>query len=281
MTYIVVTGSTSINRINYRISFQQLRASKIAKSEYVYDYIVALPYNSIKHRNEIIPTCNSNSRNKTQTGPTHKLLPPNETPRMVDCSQALDSLILTLHKTDKDINKEVNDLITKILDKLPDEVLLKQGRQQKRAWFKAIGSVLHAVFGTMDEDESDKINERLKALERYTDDSSKTTKLEVSRLVTGERLLQAKVVDVLQEVRQSTITLTQGIKSRTEFLAQELYWLSVFQAKALQLIHKGRKLSNSLQQFLNGRRELNYGRLSQDIVPYTTLEDTMEHVRQK
>jgi len=40
-------------------------------------------------------------------------------------------------------------------------------------------------------------------------------------------------------------------------------------------------LSTSLQQLLNGIRELNYGRLSQDIVPYTTLEDTMEHVSQK
>jgi len=86
---------------------------------------------------------------------------------------------------------------------------------------------------------------------------------------------------VLQELRQSTITLTQGIESRTEFLGQELDWLSVFHAKALQLIHMGRKLNNSLQQLLNGMRELNYGRLSHDIVPYTTLEDTMEHVRQK
>jgi len=86
---------------------------------------------------------------------------------------------------------------------------------------------------------------------------------------------------VLQELRQSTITLTQGIESCTEFLAQELDWLSVFQAKALQLIHKGRRLSNSLQQLLNGIRELSYGCLSQDIVPYTTLEDTMEHVKQK
>jgi len=197
-------------------------------SEYLYDYIITLPHNSIVHKNELIPTCNSNSRNKNQTGPTHKLLPPNETPRTVDCSQALDSLIITLHDTDKDIHKEVDDLITKILDELPDEVILKQGRQQKRSWFKAIGSVLHTVFGTMDEDDSDKINERLKALERYTNDTSKTTRMEVNRLVTGEKLLQAKVVDVLQELRQRTITLTQGIESRTEFLAQELDWLSWF-----------------------------------------------------
>jgi len=105
-----MTNTTSINRINYGISFQQLRASKIAMSEYVYDYIVTLPHNLIEHRNEIIPTCNSNSRNKSQTGPTHKLLPPNEIPRTVDCFQALNSLILTLHGTDKDIHKEVNDL---------------------------------------------------------------------------------------------------------------------------------------------------------------------------
>jgi len=123
-TCIFVTASTSINRINYGISFQQLRASKIAMSEYVYDYIITLPYNTIEHRNKIIPTCNSNSRIKTQAGPTHKLLPPNETPRTVDCSQALDSLIHTLHDTNRDIHKEVDDLITRILDELPEEVML-------------------------------------------------------------------------------------------------------------------------------------------------------------
>jgi len=105
--------------------------------------------------------------------------------------------------------------------------------------------------------------------------------MEVNRLVTGEKLLQAKVVDVLQELRQSSITLTQGIESWTEFLAKELDWLSVFQNKSLQLIHKGRKLTNSLQLLLNGIRELNYGRLSHDIVPYITLEETLEHVQQK
>jgi len=89
--------------------------------------------------------------------------------------------------------------------------MLRQGKKNKRAWFKGIGSVLRTVFGTMDEDESDKINERLKALDRYTDDSSKSTKMEVSRLVTGERLLQAKVIDVLQELSQSTTALTKGI----------------------------------------------------------------------
>jgi len=50
----------------------------------------------------------------------------------------------------------------------------------------------------MDEDESDKIIVRLKTMERYTDESSKTTRMEVSRLVTGEKLLQAKVSDVLR-----------------------------------------------------------------------------------
>jgi len=109
MTQLTMTSTTSVNRINYGISFQQLRASKKAMSEYFYDYIVTLPLTSIELRNKIIPTCNTNSRNKNQTGPTHKLLPPNETPRTVECSQELDSLILTLHDTDKNIHKEVND----------------------------------------------------------------------------------------------------------------------------------------------------------------------------
>jgi len=90
MTFVVITNETSINRINYGVSFQQLRTSKIAMSEYVYDYIITLPYNTIEHRNERIQACNSNSRNKTQTGPNHKPLPPNETSSSVDCSQALD-----------------------------------------------------------------------------------------------------------------------------------------------------------------------------------------------
>jgi len=250
-------------------------------SDYVFDYIITLPHNSVTHKNEIITTCNANSRNKSQTGPTHKLLPPNDTPLSIECSQAMDSLIITLQNTNKDIHNEVDELITKIYHKLPEEVTLKQGRQKKRSWFKAIGSVLHTVFGTMDEEDSDKIEERLKALERYTDDSSKTTRMEVNRLVTGERLLQAKVVDVLQELRESTKILSQEIDGRTEFLVKINDWLGVFQNKALQLVHKVRKLSNSLQLLLNGIRELNYGRLSHDIVPYRTLEETMEHVQQK
>jgi len=118
-------------------------------SDYVFDYIITLPHNSVAHKKELIPTCNSNSRNKSLTGPTHKLLPPNDTPLSVDCSQALDSLIIALQNTDKDIHKEVDDLITEIYYELPDEVTLKQGRQHKRSWFKAIGSVLHTVFGTI------------------------------------------------------------------------------------------------------------------------------------
>jgi len=114
----------------------------------------------------------------------------------------------------------------------------------------------------MDEDESDKINERLKTLERYTDDSYKTTRMEVSRLVTGEKLLQAKVTDVLGELRKSTIILTQGIESRTKHLAQELDWQSVFQSKALKLLHNGKKVTHSLHSLLNEVQELNYCRLS-------------------
>jgi len=41
MTQLTMTSTTSVNRINYEISFQQLRASKIAMSEYVYDYIAS------------------------------------------------------------------------------------------------------------------------------------------------------------------------------------------------------------------------------------------------
>jgi len=201
MTFVVITNETSINRINYGVSFQQLRASKIAMSDYVFDYIINLPHNPVGHIKEIRLTCNTNSRNQNQTGQTHKPLQPSERPLSINCSQALNSLTVTLHNTDKDIHKEVDDLIAEIYNELPDEVRLTQGRQKKRSWFKAIGSVFHTVFGTMDEKDSDKIEERLKALERYTDDSSKTTRMEVNRLVTGEILLKAKVADVLLELR--------------------------------------------------------------------------------
>jgi len=67
MTYVTHTQATSINRINYGISFQQLRASRIVVSEFVYDFILTLPHNNIVHKGESIPTCNTNSRNKTIT----------------------------------------------------------------------------------------------------------------------------------------------------------------------------------------------------------------------
>jgi len=186
----------------------------------------------------------------------------------------------TLYETDRDIHKEVNEIITKILDELPKMVNLNKKRQS-RAWFKAVGSLLCTVFGTMDEDESDKINERQKTLERYTDDSSKSTRMEVGRLMTGERLSQANITEVLKELRESLKILTRGIESCTEYLAQELDWLSVFQCKTLKLLHNGKKLANNLQRLLNGVRGLNYRRLSHDIVPYTTLEETLQHVQQK
>jgi len=217
-------------------------------SEFIYDFILALPHNSIIHKGETIPACNTNSRNKTLTNTGHKTGQHNESPHTVDCSAALYSLMNTLYEMDHDIHKEMDELITIIGDELPRMVNLKPKRQS-RAWFKAIGSLLRTVFGTMDEDESDKINERQKTLERYTDDSSKTTRMEVSRLVTGERLLQAKVTEVLRELRDITIIiLIGGIESRTEYLAQELDWLSVFQSKTLKLLHNSMKLTNSLQK---------------------------------
>jgi len=105
--------------------------------------------------------------------------------------------------------------------------------------------------------------------------------MEVGRLITGERLLQAKVNDVLRKLRESTMILTRGIESRTEYLGQELDWLSVFQSQALKLLHNGKKLTQSLTTLLNGIQELNNGRLSQDIVPHKTLLETIEHVKQK
>jgi len=165
MTNVTHTQATSINRINYGISFQQLRASRIVVSEFVYDFILTLSHNNIVHKGESIPTCNTNSRNKTLTNTGRKVLHPNESPYTVDCSTALYTLINTLYETDRDIHKEVDDIIMRIENELPREVKLKPKRVS-RAWFRAIGSLLHTVFGTMDEDESDKINERLKILER-------------------------------------------------------------------------------------------------------------------
>jgi len=133
----------------------------------------------------------------------------------------------------------------------------------------------------MDEDESDKINERLKILERYTDDSTKTSRMEVGRLIPGEKLLKAKVTDVLRELRENTMILTRGIESRTEYLTQELAWLSVFQSMALTLLHNGKKLTHSLDNLLNGIQQLNNGKLSRDIVPHATLLEAFQHVQQR
>jgi len=42
-----------------------------------------------------------------------------------------------------------------------------------------------------------------------------------------------------------------------------------------------KKITHSLNSLLNGVREVNYGKLSQDIVPYTTMVETIQHVQQK
>jgi len=140
MTYITVSQTTSINRINYGISFQQLRPSKIVVAEFVYDFILALPYNPIVHRGTTIPTCNTDTRHRNFTNSGHKKSHPNKSPHTVDCFTALYALMNTLYETDHDIHIEVNDLIMKINNELPREVKLNQ-RRSSRAWFKAIGSL--------------------------------------------------------------------------------------------------------------------------------------------
>jgi len=126
MTYATVSQATSINRINYGVSFQQLRPSKIVVAEFVYDYILALPHNPIVHRGDIIPTCNTNTKNRNITNSGYKTSHPNESPHTVDCSTALYSLMNTLYETNRDIHKEVNDLIMKINNELPREVKLNK-----------------------------------------------------------------------------------------------------------------------------------------------------------
>jgi len=103
----------------------------------------------------------------------------------------------------------------------------------------------------------------------------------VNRLVTGKKLLQAKVTDVLKELRVSTVMLTEGLASRADYQMQEIEWISTLQAKTIKLLFHGKIVTNSLQKLLHGVQELNYGRLTQDLVPNETLRQTIRHVQQK
>jgi len=93
ITNITLTRATSVNRINYGISFQQLRSTKIVVSEFFYEFILTLPKNTIILKGETIPACNTNSRNKTQTHTGYKNPHHNDSPHTVDCSTALYSLM--------------------------------------------------------------------------------------------------------------------------------------------------------------------------------------------
>jgi len=74
----------------------------------------------------------------------------------------------------------------------------------------------------------------------------------VNRLIKGEKLLQAKVSDVLKELRISTVMLTEGIKSRADYLMQEMEWIGTLQAKTIKLLYHGKIVTNSLQKLLHG-----------------------------
>jgi len=176
MTHVTMTSTTSVNRINYRFSFQQFRPSKIVVSEFIYDFILTLPDNDIIHRSETITACNVDSTNKKQIHTRYKSPHDNDTPHTINCSLAIQLLIKTLHETDRDIHGEVNDLIAKIMNELPKRINLKKHRPS-RAWLNAIGNLLKTAFGTMDETDSNAISERLKTLKKYTEDTSKINRI--------------------------------------------------------------------------------------------------------
>jgi len=106
MTQLPTTSTTSVNKINYGISCQQLRASKIVVSEFIYDFILTLPSNNIIHRSETIMACNVDSANKSHTHMGYKSPHDNDTPHTINCSPAIQSLITTLHETDHDIHAD-------------------------------------------------------------------------------------------------------------------------------------------------------------------------------
>jgi len=93
MTHVTMTSTTSVNRINYEISFQQLRASKIVVSEFIYYFILTLPHNDIVHKSETITACNTDSKSKSPTHAGYKSPHDNDTPHTINCVPATESLI--------------------------------------------------------------------------------------------------------------------------------------------------------------------------------------------
>jgi len=101
MTHVTMTSTTKVNRINYGISFQQLRASEIVVSEFIYNFILTLPHNNIILKSEKITACNTDSKNKSQTNTGYKIPHDNDTPHTINCALAIESLIETLQETNR------------------------------------------------------------------------------------------------------------------------------------------------------------------------------------
>jgi len=97
-------------------------------------------------RGETVPTGDTNSKSKTLTNTRHKTIHPNEFPHTVDCSTALYSLMNILYETDRDIHKEVDDLIIKIENELPREVKLKEKKTHKCVVQGEWNTVTHSIW---------------------------------------------------------------------------------------------------------------------------------------
>jgi len=230
ITYVTL-GTTSMNRINWVISFQQLGSSHIVMGEYRYDSIISLPNTTHQHYPEMIPASNSNSTNTSdnRAGTSHSHA--KDEPHAIDCTSAFAAVQRTLQATNRQVHQEVNKLIADIRNELPKKII-RQNRKS-RAWLNIGGSILKTFFGTMSQKDSAIINDRLKILERYTEESSQRTKLDVSRLVTGELILQSRMSDMLNELRHNTMILTRAIDHRTDSLEQEPEWSNALLSKAL------------------------------------------------
>lgn len=271
-------ADNSVNRINYGVSFQFIGKSHIVTSNYIYDFIMHLPDEVLHYENERLVRCSVNISvldpiSTTRGGPIEN--------GIMGCSDAFRSLIQIYRETSKAIHEEIFAVVREINAEIPQKLVGKNKNRKIRAWFNIIGNLAKKIFGTLDSADGINIYNRLAALETYAKETNNFEKIEINKLVSGERIIQKDLNTKILEIKNNLQALTKGIQTRTDALSMHTEWNSILLAKTMQVLHHGNIVMRELTNLLHAIKELKQGILSTDLVSNNQMQRMITYINLK
>jgi len=194
------------------------------------------------------------------------------------CTEGLKSLLNVLHQLTEDVHSKIIEKINIIHAFLPRDIISSQSYRPNRGLFDGIGKFFKYVIGSATNDDVLALSKRLKNLEVYIGTADRNSRLDLKRLLTGEKLLAHRVDLLYNEMKEATLSLTKQFEFRLNTLSLELEWIHILVAKSVSIIHKSTSIMESLDNLYRGLQMLDHGMLSPDLIPTESFQNMITFI---